>query len=212
MGTATLYSFDATAKVSGFQYSGAPYLELRYAEVLLNLAEVACGAGYPDEARNYVNQVRRRAGVPDLTSSDYDGDGGCMSAILYERQIELAYEGKRFDDLRRWMLYDGGVGQGSISANYNLTGWGGNTCTYLGFTQLNGQRRDNMQFRVNDSYGLGTELPTGDPLKIAGEVRCAALNYKTDDLDAQTSVLQTWYSTHLTRKRTLGDGRDANKV
>lgn len=212
LGTSPLYSFDASAKVSGFQYSGAPYLELRYAEVLLNLAEVACAAGHPDEAREYVNQVRRRAGVPDLTSSDYNGEGGCMSAILYERQIEFAYEGKRFDDLRRWMLYDGGVGQESISSNYTLTGWGGNTCTYLGFTQLNGQRRDNMQFRVNDNYGLGTELPTGDPLVKAGVERCAALNYKTDDLDAQTAVLQNWYSTHLTRKRTLGDGRDENKV
>jgi hypothetical protein len=33
-----------------------------------------------------------------------DGDQAkCMAAIMYERQIELAYEGKRFDDMRRWM-------------------------------------------------------------------------------------------------------------
>ena len=32
-----------------------------------------------------------------------------LAAVLYERQIELAYEGKAFDDLRRWMLFDGGT-------------------------------------------------------------------------------------------------------
>lgn len=48
-----------------------------------------------------------------------------MAAILYERQIELAYEGKRFDDLRRWMLFDGGseLADGA-PASWKLTGWG----------------------------------------------------------------------------------------
>ena len=89
-------------------------IELRYAEVLLNLAEVAAGAGHLDEAGGYVKQIRERAGYSAANSEDdgstpaaYNDQATCISQILYERQIEFAYEGKRFDDLRRWMLFDG---------------------------------------------------------------------------------------------------------
>lgn len=43
-----LYNFSNTK--SGPYFSAAPLIELRYAEVLLNFAEVACGAGHMDEA------------------------------------------------------------------------------------------------------------------------------------------------------------------
>ena len=33
------------SQANGFKFSGSPYLEIRYAEVLLNYAEAACGAG-----------------------------------------------------------------------------------------------------------------------------------------------------------------------
>ena len=33
-----------------------------------------------------------------------------IKAVLTERQIELAYEGKRPWDLKRWLLFEGGAG------------------------------------------------------------------------------------------------------
>ena len=107
-----LYAYSPTAtKGAGPFFSGATLIELRYAEVLLNLAEVACGAGDMNYAVERLKDIRKRVGYTgdcglqgDLTGNQ----AACMSAILYERQIEFAYEGKRFDDMRRWMLFDGG--------------------------------------------------------------------------------------------------------
>ena len=123
----------------GFKINGQPAVFIRYTEVLLNLAEAACGINKLDEAWDILVRIRQRIG--------YTGDCGLdpaiktdrakmFEAILYERKIELAYEGKRFDDCHRWMLFDGGVGQESIEPNWKLTGWNGNTCTYLGVKPL----------------------------------------------------------------------------
>ena len=167
-----LYSYMATySKGAAPYFSKAPLIELRYAEVLLNLAEVACGAGELSMAESYLNQVRSRAGVS--TDNYYDGtQAGLMSAILYERQVEFAYEGKRFDDCRRWLLYDGGTQFSTISgapSTWTLSGiWGGNTCTWLGVKPLNDQRRENLVFRVNDDYGSDSQWTTyySDPILV----------------------------------------------
>jgi len=166
-----LYSnWSATSSVSGFLYSAAPYIELRYAEVLLNLAEVCAGSNHLDEAQGYLKQIRQRAGyaagsegLDDITASQ----SKCMSAVLYERMIELAYEGKRFDDMRRWLLFDGGANFAEVEgapSTWTLTGWGGNTCTWLGFKPFNGQRRENMEFRLRDELGNGSTTKASDPL------------------------------------------------
>lgn len=215
-GTA-LYTFAATANVSGFKYSAAPYIELRYAEVLLNLAEVACGAGDMAYAVELLQKIRARAGYTSennygLQTNLASDQATCMSAILYERQIELAYEGKRFDDCRRWMLYDGGTGTvDGAPSTWTLTGWGGNTCTWLGFKQLNGQRRENLEFRVADSYGVGGTTYGTDPIETAGTERCAALDLN-EDLTEQQETLKTWYETNLVRKQKKGDARDSNQI
>ena len=103
-----LYSFVAAdVKGAAPYYSAAPLLEIRFAEVLLNFAEAACGAGYLDEAVAVLQQIRQRVGYTGdcgLQANLSSDQAACMSAILYERQIEFAYEGKRFDDMRRWML------------------------------------------------------------------------------------------------------------
>jgi starch-binding outer membrane protein, SusD/RagB family len=214
-----LYSWQATDQNGGFAYSAASYIELRYAEVLLNYAEAACGAGELDDAVAQIQKVRARAGYTadnnyGLQSNLSSDQASCMSAILYERQIEFAYEGKRFDDCRRWLLYDGGANFSSIDgapSTWTLTGWGGNTCTWLGFTPLNGQRRENMEFRTADKYGVGGTTIDSDPLVTNSVTRCSALDYR-NELSSQTATLKAWYEGNLVRKLKKGDAYDSNKV
>ncbi len=68
----------------------------RYAEVLLNAAEAAWELGDP-QAAEYINEVRDRAGLSGLTSLSLDD-------FVRERRVELAFEGHRYWDLKRWRL------------------------------------------------------------------------------------------------------------
>lgn len=199
-----------------FKTSAAPVIELRYAEVLLNLAEAACMAGDVEGALGYMNKVRARAGVRALTTGDFIGDtkSACMSAILYERQIEFAYEGKRFYDMRRWMLFDGGaVKPANTPDTYTLTGFGGNTCTWLGVTPWNGQRRERIEFQTAKRYGAGGITFDSDPLLKAGTARdvIVDLDDATTDLSTQTANLKTWYQNNLYIVEKNSDPLDAAK-
>ncbi|NDW12205.1 RagB/SusD family nutrient uptake outer membrane protein [Bacteroides sp. 214] len=213
-----LYKYEPGAGNNAFALSAAPYMEIRYAEVLLNYAEAACGAGHLSEAVEQLRKIRERAGYTSETNYGLQADltsneAACMSAIIYERQIELAYEGKRFDDLRRWMLYDGGIGKVEGAPNtWTLSGWGGNTCIYLGFKPLNGQRRDKIEFRLADSYGVGGTTADSDPLLKAGVERPAAIDFRKEDLDTQLETLRDFYKTNFVAKKKIGDARTSDKV
>ena len=211
------YVFDAS---NGFRYSASPYMEIRYAEVLLNYAEAACGANHLDVAVAQLKKIRARVGYTadnnyGLQTNLTSDQQACMAAILYERQIELAYEGKRFDDLRRWMLFDGGTERvDGAPDSWTLTGWDGNTCDYLGFTPLNGQRRDNLEFRVQSkaeyNNGLGGKSwaidndEDPDPLKDYKQNRPDAIDLRID-ISEQQEVLKSFYETYLVRKEKKGD-------
>ena len=67
------------------------YYLMRYADVLLMLTELTGDA-------QYMNQVQRRAGVPET--------GYSLQAVQNERRWELAFEGVRFNDMRRWSGVD----------------------------------------------------------------------------------------------------------
>jgi hypothetical protein len=99
-------AISPTAPANTVNIVGTDWIEIRYAEVLLNLAEAACGVGNLTEAYTQLRAIRARAGI-EAGSGDYGLQTGMtraqmFDAILYERQIELAFEGKRFWDLRRW--------------------------------------------------------------------------------------------------------------
>ena len=66
---------------------------MRYADVLLMLSEMTGDA-------QFMNQVQRRAGVPETAYS--------LKELQNQRRWEFAFEGIRFNDMRRWSGIDGG--------------------------------------------------------------------------------------------------------
>lgn len=86
------------------------WIEMRYAEVLLNRAEAAyelaqlgAGENYKEDACQCINQVRRRAGANLLASSAQLND---FSIIQRERRKELSFENKTWWDLKRWRVLE----------------------------------------------------------------------------------------------------------
>ena len=75
--------------------SKTDWIVFRYAEILLNYAEAAFALGKTAEALDAINQIRNRAGIALLSSID-------LNKIKHERKVELAFEGHRYWDLRRW--------------------------------------------------------------------------------------------------------------
>lgn len=78
--------------------SSQPFTFLRYGEVLLNKAEACYRTGDTQGANDAVRAIRERAGLP---YADKTGDN-LWKAIVQERKVELAFEGLRYWDLRRW--------------------------------------------------------------------------------------------------------------
>lgn len=82
------------------------WMAIRYAEVLLNLAEALYekdGSISDSDLNRSINHLRARAGVADLTNAFVTINSlNMLEEIRRERNVELAYEGFRYDDLRRW--------------------------------------------------------------------------------------------------------------
>jgi hypothetical protein len=72
---------------------------LRYADVLLMQAEALNELGRTAEAEAPLNQVRKRAGLGNITSGM--SKDNFRNAVLHERRMELAFEGQRWFDLIR---------------------------------------------------------------------------------------------------------------
>ncbi|GEM_PF-157478 len=78
----------------------ASYKDFRYAEILLNFAEAALHMGRETEARNAINEVRTRVGMPPI--SEMVSGEELMLRYINERRVEFAFEEQRFFDVRRW--------------------------------------------------------------------------------------------------------------
>ena len=85
----------------------APWHFFRYGEILLNYAEACIELGEDGEAKIYLNMLRDRAGMPDITES---GEA-LVDKYRNERRVELAFEQHRYFDIRRWMIAPEAMGR-----------------------------------------------------------------------------------------------------
>ncbi|MRG45229.1 RagB/SusD family nutrient uptake outer membrane protein [Chitinophaga sp. SYP-B3965] len=126
-GRSGVFTADGTAAVSGFSVrkyldparptaevlenrSDQTWIEMRYAEVLLNRAEAAYelyaggqAGNYLQDAFNIINQIRDRAGAVLLGSI---AELNNINIVRNERRKELAFENKVWWDLKRWRILD----------------------------------------------------------------------------------------------------------
>jgi starch-binding outer membrane protein, SusD/RagB family len=92
------FTMKYTCPVPAGGDSPANFKVIRYADVLLMLAEALNENNKTDEALTYLNMVRERAGVP--TYSDL-AKSTTRDKIELERRLELCFEGHRWWDLLR---------------------------------------------------------------------------------------------------------------
>lgn len=90
--------------VTKFSYQdGDPMLSspvmLRWAEVILNIAEAYAHKGDKGNAIKYVNVIRKRAGIPAFSETDMLGYTDILQVVMDERRMELAFEGDRRMDV-----------------------------------------------------------------------------------------------------------------
>ncbi|BAV08900.1 Starch-binding associating with outer membrane [Filimonas lacunae] len=85
---------------------GTNWRLIRYADVLLMAAEAQYRAGSEGTSRTYLNKVRNRSGLGDVSATGT----ALFTAIVTERELELAFEGFRFLDLVRWGLAEQELG------------------------------------------------------------------------------------------------------
>lgn len=114
---------------TGTQLSALNFPLMRYSDVLLMAAECEVEVGSLEKARDYVNQIRKRAGnctqgatspkvpvnSPEITWGKYSvgqytaawtNKDVAREAVRTERRLELALEGHRVFDLQRWGVYE----------------------------------------------------------------------------------------------------------
>lgn len=93
------------------EYDGTmDYYVIRYAEVLISLAEAMNEQGgySASEITRYINELRARVGMPTVEEAEVAKMGMTLDQqtlrgiIRHERRIELAFEDLRFADLYRW--------------------------------------------------------------------------------------------------------------
>ena len=87
------------------QISGINFRVIRYADVLLMLAEAlveAQGAAAIPQALEYINMVRGRVGLADIKASDVPNPDELFDIIVRERRVEFPAEQIRNRDIRRW--------------------------------------------------------------------------------------------------------------
>jgi hypothetical protein len=134
------------------------YRILRYADVLLLKAEaVLQSGGSTSEAIGYINQVRTRARAmgagtePANYSTVETNKTTIMNWIMNERFLELAFEGQRWFDLRRWQL-QGIISLDNAFFSSNLSTMSFQLPKHLNFPIPNSETDVNPNVKQNTGY------------------------------------------------------------
>lgn len=96
------------------------YMIYRYGDLLLMYVEALVESGKwndPDVVK-YLNQIRNRAKMPNVDVSVYNSEGKIRELYRRERRIELAFEGSRLFDMRRWKIGEkvmNGIVEGAVN-------------------------------------------------------------------------------------------------
>ncbi len=111
------YQTDRARNSENF-HSPINHRVIRYADILLLYAEALNEVGRTGEALPFINQVRQRVGLRTLEQAGL----GSLSQeqmrmqIMHERALELAGEGTRWTDLRRWQPWSTPAGLQALIA------------------------------------------------------------------------------------------------
>jgi hypothetical protein len=93
----SIYDWDD----NGFHPGGVNQRVIRYADVLLMLAECEAEAGTPAQAAMYINMVRARPSV-NMPPVALTTKNQALRAVMHERAVELAAEEVASTDILRW--------------------------------------------------------------------------------------------------------------
>ena len=111
-GTRTGYSIrkfsnDNTSLVDMNNRQQVPSVQIRYTEVVFNYIEALIALGDEATAKDWLNKIRFRSGMPAITESG----AALITRYQNERNIEMLFEEQRFYDARRWMIAPSVLGQ-----------------------------------------------------------------------------------------------------
>ena len=84
----------------GIEFQPVTFRYFRFTEILFNYAEACIELEEYDLARQYLNMIRRRADMPDITDSGDD----LRKRFRNEKKIEMFLEDQRYFDIRRWVI------------------------------------------------------------------------------------------------------------
>ncbi|AOW11411.1 RagB/SusD family nutrient uptake outer membrane protein [Flavobacterium gilvum] len=98
---------DPNVDRNTYNLAGMDWVEIRFAEVLMNYGECANETGKTAEAITVLKQIRARAGVTGVNNGiTATTQAEVRANYITERFAEFALENKRFGDLRRWKRFD----------------------------------------------------------------------------------------------------------
>lgn len=85
-------------------YSGQDCILFRLGETYLNAAEAAYELGNENEARDFIEPIRTRAGLTQNLKLENLSGEALRDRLRNERKIEMAFEDHRYWDVRRWRI------------------------------------------------------------------------------------------------------------